>query len=98
MVKGCPLQGEYISRCKNKKQVNEGNYFARKAVSMGIVLGFIGAIYIAARILKEEWGMGDFYRSVGMTKRGNESDSAVAGCILFFGFLIFCFIVGVCSS
>ncbi len=65
---------------------------------MGIVFGFIAAIYIAIRIIKEEWGQGDFYRSVGMTKRGNESDSAVAGSIMFLLFIVIAFIVGSCSA
>lgn len=60
---------------------------------MGLFLAFIGAIYIAIRIVKEEWGMGDFYRSVGMEKRGNESDGAVGCCVIFLGFVAIIFLM-----
>ena len=53
---------------------------------MGGLFVFIILIYVAIRILKEESGMGDFYRSMGYNKRANESDSAVgcAGTFLVF--------------
>ena len=53
---------------------------------MGGLFVFIILIYVAIRILKEESGMGDFYRSMGDNKRANESDGAVgcAGTFLVF--------------
>ena len=59
---------------------------------MGIFV-FFGLIYIAIRIVKEEWGMGDFYRSVGMTKRGKETDSAVGSSVVFLGFIAIIFLM-----
>lgn len=52
------------------------------------IITFISLVYIAIRILKEESGMGDFYRSIGCTKRANESDTAVALAGTFIGFLV----------
>lgn len=67
---------------------------------MGLFFGFIAAIYIAIRILKEESGNGDFYRSVGMTKRANDSDTAV-GCattfLIFVGIIVVMALLGVGS-
>lgn len=52
------------------------------------IITFISLVYIAIRILKEESGMGDFYRSMGWTKRANESDTAVAAAGTFIAFLV----------
>ena len=55
---------------------------------MGVLFVFIILIYVAVRILKEQSGMGDFYRSMGDNKRANESDSAVAAAGTFIAFLV----------
>lgn len=63
---------------------------------MGI-FSFLCMIYVAYKIVGEEWGMGDFYRSMGQMyekeglhdlakgqyKRANDSDCAVALCLIF---------------
>ena len=64
---------------------------------MGI-LGFLCMIYVAYKIVGEEWGMGDYYRNCAMNeknpevrkaynKRASDSDGAVALCVLFLGFV-----------
>ena len=55
---------------------------------MSVLFVFIILIYVAVRILKEQSGMGDFYRSMGDNKRANESDSAVAAAGTFIAFLV----------
>ena len=61
---------------------------------MGVLFVFIILIYVAVRILKEQSGMGDFYRSMGDNKRANESDSAVAAAGTFIAFLVIIIILG----
>ena len=67
---------------------------------MGI-LGFLCMIYVAYKIVGEEWGMGDYYRSMGKMyeqqgrpdlakyqyKKANDSDGAVGCCMVFLGFV-----------
>lgn len=55
---------------------------------MGILLAIIAAIYIAIKILKEQSGMGDFYRSTGDNKRANDSDTAVGCAVTFITFIV----------
>ena len=55
---------------------------------MGVLFVFIILIYVAVRILKEESGMGDFYRSMGDNKRANESDGAVGCAVIFLAFIV----------
>lgn len=65
---------------------------------MGALLVIIILIYYAVRILKEESGMGDFYRSMGQEKRANESDTAV-GCagsfLVFLAIIVILALLGV---
>ena len=55
---------------------------------MGGLFVFIILIYVAVRILKEQSGMGDFYRSMGDNKRANESDGAVGCAVIFLAFIV----------
>lgn len=73
-------------------------------------LAFIGAIYIAVRIIKEESGNGDFYRSMGdiykgkneemrkaYYKKGSESDGAVGCCTVFLIFIGIIVLLALCG-
>ena len=62
------------------------------------VLGFLCMIYVAYKIVTEEWGMGDYYRNCARNeknpevrkaynKRASESDGAVGCCVVFLGFV-----------
>ena len=76
------------------------------------VLGFLSMIYIAYKIVGEEWGNGDFYRNMGKMyeqqgrpdlakyqyKKANDSDGAVALCVLFLGFVGIIFIVALVGT
>ena len=54
---------------------------------MGGLFVFIILIYVAVRILKEQSGMGDFYRSMGDNKRANESSMPGSQSIITFLFI-----------
>ena len=78
---------------------------------MGIFV-FWGAIYIAYKIVTEEWGNGDYYRSVGdmYRKQGNkdaakyqykkagDSDLAVGCSVIFLGIVIIIVIAALINS
>ena len=78
---------------------------------MGI-FAFIGAIYIAYKIVTEEWGNGDFYRSMGdmykkqgkhdaakyQYKKAGDSDLAVGCSVIFLGIVVFIFIGALIGS
>ena len=73
---------------------------------------FIGAIYIAYKIVTEEWGNGDFYRSMGdmyskqgkkdaakyQYKKAGDSDLAVGCSVIFLGIVAFIFIGALIGS
>lgn len=57
---------------------------------MHILIFIIYLLYISCRLLKEEWGNGDFYRDMyrkyghkADLKRANESDTVVTLSIMF---------------
>ena len=73
------------------------------------VLGFLCMIYVAYKIVGEEWGMGDYYRNCARNeknpevrkaynKRASESDGAVGCCVVFLGFVGIIFIVALFGS
>ena len=75
---------------------------------MGVV-SFLCMIWVAYKIVGEEWGMGDYYRNCARNennpevkkaynKRASDSDGAVALCILFLGFVGMVFIVALFGS
>ena len=75
-------------------------------------LAFIAAIYVAYKIVSEEWGNGDFYRSMGdmykkqgkndaakyQYKKASESDGAVGCSVIFLGFVAMVVIMTLLSS
>lgn len=75
-------------------------------------LAFIGAIYVAYKIVREESGNGDFYRSMGdmykkqgkddaakyQYKKASESDGAVGCSVIFLGFVVFIIIAVLIGS
>ena len=65
---------------------------------MGVLFVFIILIYVAVRILKEQSGMGDFYRSMGDNKRANESDSAVAAAGTIIAFIVIIIILALLGA
>ena len=75
---------------------------------MGVV-SFLCMIWVAYKIVGEEWGMGDYYRNCARNeknpevrkaynKRASDSDGAVALCILFLGFVGIVFIVALVGT
>ena len=78
---------------------------------MGIFI-FIGAVYLAYKIATEEWGNGDYYRSMGdmykkqgkldaakyQYKKASESDGAVGCSVIFLGFVAFIVIAALIGS
>ena len=75
---------------------------------MGVV-SFLCMIWVAYKIVGEEWGMGDYYRNCARNeknpevrkaynKRASDSDGAVALCVLFLGFVAIVFIVALFGS
>ena len=65
---------------------------------------FLCMIWVAYKIVGEEWGMGDYYRNCARNeknpevkkaynKRASESDGAVGCCVVFLGFVGIIFIV-----
>lgn len=77
---------------------------------MGI-FAFFGLIYIAYKILTEEWGMGDFHRDSAKMyeqmgkpdfakyerKKASDSDGAVALCIMFLAFVGIIVLLALCG-
>lgn len=72
-------------------------------------LSFLCMIWIAYKIVGEEWGMGDYYRNCARNeknpevrkaynKRASESDGAVGCCVVFLGFVGIIFIVALFGS
>ena len=64
---------------------------------MGVV-SFLCMIWVAYKIVGEEWGMGDYYRNCARNeknpevrkaynKRASDSDGAVGCCVVFLGFV-----------
>ena len=75
---------------------------------MGI-LGFLCMIYVAYKIVGEEWGMGDMYREwarreqnpevrKAYNKKASESDGAVGCCVVFLWFVGIVFIVALVGT
>ena len=75
---------------------------------MGVV-SFLCMIWVAYKIVGEEWGMGDYYRNCARNeknpevrkaynKRASESDGAVGCCVVFLGFVGIIFIVALFGS
>ena len=75
---------------------------------MGVV-SFLCMIWVAYKIVGEEWGMGDYYRNCARNeknpevrkaynKRANDSDGAVALCVLFLWFVGIVFRVALFGS
>ena len=73
------------------------------------VLGFLCMIYVAYKIVGEEWGNGDMYREwarreqnpevrKAYNKKASDSDGAVALCVLFLGFVGIVFIVALVGT
>ena len=73
------------------------------------VLGFLCMIYVAYKIVGEEWGNGDMYREwarreqnpevrKAYNKKASDSDGAVALCVLFLGFVGIVFIMALFGS
>ena len=62
------------------------------------VFSFLCMIWVAYKIVGEEWGMGDYYRNCARNeknpevrkaynKRASDSDGAVGCCVMFLGFV-----------
>ena len=75
---------------------------------MGVV-SFLCMIWVAYKIVGEEWGMGDYYRNCARNenntevkkaynKRASDSDGAVALSVLFLGFVGIVFIVALVGT
>ena len=75
---------------------------------MGVV-SFLCMIWVAYKIVGEEWGMGDYYRNCARNennpevkkaynKRASDSDGAVALSVLFLGFVGIIFIVALVGT
>ena len=73
------------------------------------VFSFLCMIWVAYKIVGEEWGMGDYYRNCARNeknpevrkaynKRASESDGAVGCCVVFLGFVGIIFIVALFGS
>ena len=66
-------------------------------------------IWVAYKIVGEEWGMGDYYRNCARNetnpevrkaynKKASESDGAVGCCVVFLGFVGIVFIVALVGT
>lgn len=75
---------------------------------MGVV-SFLCMIWVAYKIVGEEWGMGDYYRNCARNeknpevrkaynKRASDSDGAVGCCVVFLGFVGIVFIVALVGT
>ena len=75
---------------------------------MGI-LGFLCMIYVAYKIVGDEWGNGDMYREwarreqkpgvrKAYNKKASESDGAVGCCVVFLGFVGIVFIIALVGT
>ena len=75
---------------------------------MGI-LGFLCMIYVAYKIVGEEWGNGDMYREwarreqnpevrKAYNKKASESDGAVGCCVVFLGFVGIVFLMALVGT
>ena len=75
---------------------------------MGVV-SFLCMIWVAYKIVGEEWGMGDYYRNCARNeknpevrkaynKRASDSDGAVALSVLFLGFVGVIFIIALVGT
>ena len=73
------------------------------------VFSFLCMIWVAYKIVGEEWGMGDYYRNCARNennpevkkaynKRASDSDGAVALSVLFLGFVGIIFIVALVGT
>ena len=73
------------------------------------VFSFLCMIWVAYKIVGEEWGMGDYYRNCARNeknpevrkaynKRASDSDGAVGCCVVFLGFVGIIFIVALFGS
>ena len=75
---------------------------------MGVV-SFLCMIWVAYKIVGEEWVMGDYYRNCARNeknpevkkaynKRASDSDGAVVLCVLFLGFVGIVFLVALVGT
>ena len=73
------------------------------------VFSFLCMIWVAYKIVGEEWGMGDYYRNCARNeknpevrkaynKRASDSDGAVGCCVVFLGFVGIVFIVALVGT
>ena len=73
------------------------------------VFSFLCMIWVAYKIVGEEWGMGDYYRNCARNeknpevrkaynKRASDSDGAVGCCVVFLGFVGIVFLMALVGT